>query len=373
MSSRPIRILHVVTSLEAGGMENGVANLARGLQPTGFSTHVCCLERAGAFAERLPGTVGLSVLGKGPGFSLQTVFALARVIGRLRPDLIHSHNLGPLIYGGLAACGGVWRPILHGEHAELNPEELSPRRLRQRSFFYRCCRRIHTVSNSLRDHLQRLGFPGRKLEVVVNGVDTIRFTPASREAARRHLNLPAAGTIVGIVGRFGPFKQHTLLIDAFARVARHRPDLHLLVVGGGGSERDRVTQQARTSEAAERIHLVGFQSEAAPCYQAMNLLVVPSTNEGLSNALLEGMASGIPALCHDACGNREVVSHGEDGLVFDLRSAEDLAARLDEAVADLPRLNEMGRQARAKMLAHYSLEVMVQNYARLYRELVTNP
>ena len=369
MRQSPLRILHVVTSLEPGGMENGVVNLARHLNPDQFSVHVCCLERAGAFQERLPAATKVSVLGKGAGFSVKTVVDLARLIGRTKPHLIHTHNLGPLIYSGLASVWGAWRPILHGEHAQLNNEELTPKRLRQRTVFFRACRRVHTVSHALRDHLIRLGFPGRKIEVVSNGVDAERFSPGPREAARRRLGLPVDAVVAGVVGRFGPFKRHNLLIEVFTRLAHERANFHLLVVGGGGAEQDRVTQQACASAAADRIHLVGFQQETAPCYQAMDLLVVPSINEGLSNALLEGMACGVPALCHEACGNGEVVAQGEDGFVFDLAEPDELSRRLQEALADPARLREMGRQARAKVLARFSLEVMVRNYERLYREL----
>ena len=369
MRSSPLRILHVVTSLEPGGMENGVVNLARHLEPEEFSVHICCLERAGAFQERLPAEAEVSVLGKSAGFSCKTVVDLARLIGRTKPHLIHTHNLGPLIYSGFASAWGAWRPILHGEHAQLNNEELTPKRLRQRAVFFHACQRVHTVSHALRDHLIQLGLPGHKIEVIINGVDAKRFSPGPCEAARRRLGLPADAVVVGVVGRFGPFKRHALLIESFTRLARERSDIHLLVVGGGGSEQDRVTQQALASGAADRIRMVGFQRETAPYYQAMDLLVVPSINEGLSNALLESMASGVPALCHEACGNREVVSHGEDGFVFDLAQPDDLSRCLQETLADPARLREMGRQARAKVLARFSLEGMVRNYERMYREL----
>jgi len=229
--------------------------------------------------------------------------------------------------------------------------------------------RVVTVSDYARQALVREGMPPRSVVTIHNGIPQEKY-PAQRTAAlRRQLRLEPDRLLIGIVGRFGPFKRHDCLIEAFARLAARRPDLHLLVVGGGGPEQERITRLARANPAAQRILLTGLQKEMAPCYQALDLLVVPSVNEGLSNALLEGMACGIPALCHDACGNREVVSHGEDGWVFDLRSAEELAIRLDEVLADPPHLRDLGRRAREKMLAHYSLEVMVRNYGRVYREL----
>src|SRR4051812_14284463 len=98
-----MKILHVVTSLEPGGMENGVVNIARGLEPCGMKTHVACLERSGPFAERLPASSEVRVLGKQSGFSVHATWQLVRLIADMRPSVIHSHNLGPLIYSALAS------------------------------------------------------------------------------------------------------------------------------------------------------------------------------------------------------------------------------------------------------------------------------
>jgi glycosyltransferase involved in cell wall biosynthesis len=364
-----LTILHVVVSLDPGGMENGIVNVARALDPAAFETHVCCLERRGKFAERLPRTENVSVLGKTSGFSWPATLRLRREISRTKPHVVHTHNLGPLIYGALASGLGFARPILHGEHAELTPDELTPRRLRQRRILYRCCRKIHTVSHALRDHLAALGFPASKLTVIANGVDTTRFTPGDRVDAKRTLGLPADSLVLGAVGRFGPHKRHAVLIDAFGALARQFTGAHLLIVGGGGPEEEAVSRQASESEAAQRIHLTGFQNDTCAHYRAMDLLVVASVNEGLSNALLEAMACGVPALAHLACGNSEAITDGADGFVADLGTPEKLHAHVHEALADPARLVEMGRRAREKVLASFSLDRMIAGYARVYRDL----
>src|SRR6188472_3490772 len=110
------KILHVVLSLEPGGMENGLVNVASRLCSEEFEVHVCCLERGGDFIQRLPNPAHVSVLKKPSGFSFRTVAALAKVISEVRPTLVHSHNLGPLIYSSLATGFGLSRPILQGEH-----------------------------------------------------------------------------------------------------------------------------------------------------------------------------------------------------------------------------------------------------------------
>ncbi|HEY3900154.1 MAG TPA: glycosyltransferase [Chthoniobacter sp.] len=362
-----LKVLHVVNSLDPGGMENGVVNIAHALAQRGITSHVACLERRGAFADRLPKGSEVFLLGKTSGFSPAAAWRLARLIGRVRPDVVHSHNLGALIYSGLATWGGWRRVLVHGEHSQLTEEERWPRRLRQRRFFYGGCRIVHTVSAAMRKELILLGFPAKKITDIANGVDITRFTPADHRDARIALSLPPDALAVGIVGRFGPFKRHIQLIEAFEQVAPRFPKARLLIIGGGGSEESTVAQRAKASSVRARIHLLGFQPDPRACYQALDLLVIPSVNEGFSNAALEAMACGVPVLARAECGHEQLITHGVDGWVEALPSATALAARLGEILAEPARLVDFGRNARKKVTGHFSLESMIAAYEDLYR------
>ena len=125
-------------------MENGLVNVARRLDPNEFQVYVTCLERGGEFAERLPEPDNVPVLEKPPGFSPRTVLRLAKEISRVQPALIHSHNLGPLIYSSFATGMGIRRPILHGEHG-LPAAQHTKKSMRQRKFFYGCCKKVQAV------------------------------------------------------------------------------------------------------------------------------------------------------------------------------------------------------------------------------------
>jgi glycosyltransferase involved in cell wall biosynthesis len=347
-------------------MENGVVNVSAALSPAEFEVHACCLARGGEFVRRFPNPRYVHVIGKDDGFSLSAVAALSRQIHRLSPDIIHTHNLGPLIYTALAAPSV---PILHGEHAELTASELRPHRRLIRRLLYRRARRVHTVSHSLRESLIRQGFPAEKIEVIVNGVDTARFQPGSREEARRQTGLPLDATLLGLVGRFGPFKRHAGLIEAFERLAPSHPALALLFAGGGGPLEQPTRLRAASSPFASRIHFAGFQLNPCPWYRALDLLVIPSVNEGLSNALLEAMASGIPALAHTACGNRDVIQDSANGYLRDLASTEQLLDSLGRILAEPGALPALGRAARLTIESGFAFPGMVAGYERLYRRL----
>lgn len=369
MSRDPLRILHVVFSLEPGGMENGLVNVAARLPREEFETHVCCLKRSGEFAARLPEPANVRALGKPEGLSPATVWKLAQAIRRVRPHVVHSHNFGPLLYSALAVPLAGSLPLLHGEHGQLTGNELLRSRLRLRRWLYRHCRRVHTVSQSLREHLIELGFPADKITPIVNGVDTDRFQPVDRAEARARVGLAATGPVLGIVGRLTPFKGHAALIRAFEQMAAAQPQARLLIVGGGGSEAERIAAQAQASPAAAQIVLTGHQPQPERYYQAMDFLAAPSVHEGLSNAVLEAMACGVPVLCHRACGNAEVVRSGENGWLADLETAEELAAELRRLLAAPEKLAAAGRRARETVHRDFSLDRMAAGYARLYREI----
>jgi glycosyltransferase involved in cell wall biosynthesis len=360
--------LHVVFSLDAGGLENGVINVANRLNGE-YEIHVACLDQPGRMAARFAQQDRLHRLERGEGFSIRAVARLARCIRATRPHVLHTHNLGPLIYGALASGLGRSIPILHGEHGQLTETDLEPKRLRQRRCFYRCARVIHTVSQGQAGELAACGLGAAKVKPVINGVDTSRFCPRDDLHCRARLGIPSEDLAIGMVGRFISSKRHETLIQAFEQVRSRGMPLHLLLVGAGGSEEECVRRRCQSSREAGFIHLFGFSEDPEHVYPALDLVVLPSVHEGLSNVVLEAMACGVPVLSHQACGSAEVIQSGVDGVVADLGSPELLAQELEQLVADRPRLRQFGQRAREKVMQSFSLERMSREYAALYDSL----
>lgn len=370
-SQRPLKILQIVLSLEPGGMENGVVSIANGLDPQLFETSICCIERTGEFAQRLRPSIDVTTLNKPPGFRFQAVRELAALIRTEAPDVLHTHNLGPLIYAAAARAISprLWRtPILHGEHGALQGDSLHPRRLRQRRLLYRLCKLIHTVSSGLRKELIDRGLPASKIIPLLNGVDAQRFAPPTDKAiAKRTLGLPSDRPVIGTVGRFIATKRHELTIQAFERLASTPTSPHLIMVGDGGSEKHRIHNLAASSPCIDRIHLLGHMSDPSPAYQAMDLLVMPSSHEGLANALLESMASGVPVLAHSACGAGEVITSGVNGTLVDIQTAADLADAIEALIADKSTLERLAATALTDAQQRFSVDAMVAGYSDAYR------
>ena len=368
-----VRVVHVVDSLGAGGMENGIANLANRLASHGVDSHVVALSHRGEFAERMPKPGQVTALGKGPGFDWRWSRTLYREILVLRPDIVHTHNLGPLIYAGLASLHPKFPPILHGEHAELDASEQAPRRLNLRRALYQRCAALHTVSESLSIHLRSHGLRHRQLIAIPNGVDTERFQPATALAdLRRQLGLPAPdeGFVFGMVARFGPFKRHKLLVEAFNLLANVHESVWLVLVGDGGPEATTVREQVAASPHASRILLPGFQANPAPWHQSFDLLVLPSINEGMSNALLEGMTCGTPVLAQASCGCSELIEDGITGFLMDCQNAQDLATSLSPFLSNPSGdWRRAGMRARQRVMETFSLDSMAAAYLSLYQSI----
>lgn len=363
-----VRVLEVVDTLEAGGMEHQLVHLINRLDPERFHFEVCCLRHAGVNATKLKPGVPVHTLQKAEGFQWRAVCSLRGIL-RQGFDLVHTHNLSPLIYAALATRGGI-TPIFHGEHAQLTPAEFTRKRLWQRRLLYRCCSAVHTVSSGQREELLKTGLHHPRLTAILNGVNTDHFKPPAsndeRRTSKAKLGLDADENLqwIGIVARFGAYKRHAELVRAFEALAASHPRTRLLMLGDGGPEKERVLQMARESQVASRIHWAGYQSDPAPWYQVMNLLVVPSLNEGLSNTTLEAMSCAVPVLSHDNCGAREMIQAHEGGWVRDLAGVEALKQALSETLSVLPEMGPIvGRAGRERVSRHFSWTGMAEQYS----------
>jgi len=365
-----IKVLHIVLSLEPGGMENGLVNVAKLLHNNGFDLYICCLERIGDFAERFPDKSKIILLNKPPGISFKTVYNLSRLIKNIKPDIVHTHNFGPLIYTSMAKLIQSGFKLLHGEHGMIKNEDSGKLKLLLRKFCYAKCDLIHTVSEGLKNHFIQSGFPEQKIIAIKNGVDTQKFTPGDKFDVRKKLSIPDNAIVLGIVGRFDSGKRHSILIEVFNQIASKSTELYLLMVGEGGDNCQKVKELVYASPYKDRILTPGFQKDMLHYYRAMDLLVIPSLKEGFPNVLLESMACGIPAIAHPTPGTIETIKNGYDGVITNLENKENIKITIENAITNLAKLKSMGINARLKIESMFSLEIMAENYAKVYKILV---
>jgi glycosyltransferase involved in cell wall biosynthesis len=217
-----------------------------------------------------------------------------------------------------------------------------------------------------------VGLPDKALETIVNGVDTARFKqPVGK--LEPTVAFPFSGdrsalTVLGCVGRFGQHKRHLELIEAFDQLGADHSEFRLLLVGDGGPMKTRALERMAASPFSDRIHWAGFQTDPAAFYQMMDVLVVPSVNEGLSNACLEAMACGVPVLANQSCGGEEILGGGEAGRVGLMDGADQIATAIASMV-DACRQGDFSSDAiREHVVQNFSLNTMVEGYKNLYRK-----
>jgi sugar transferase (PEP-CTERM/EpsH1 system associated) len=332
---------------------------------------VVCLSEAGAWRERLPATVEVIALAKRDGPALLMPFRLARLFTGLRPDVIHSRNWAAFDAIAAARLARV-RHVVHGEHGReaMDPRGENRRRNRLRRLLHPMVNRFVAVTEDLgRWLVQTVGVPARKVTVIPNGVDTARFAGEGRLAARRSLALADDAFVVGSVGRLDPVKDYASLLRAFAILVRQQPASRL-VLAGDGPERGRIEAHLAEASLGDRVLLLGERHDIPLVLAALDVFVLPSIAEGMSNVILEAMASGVPVVATSVGGNPELVDDGATGRLVPPRAPEALAQALAGYAADphLARLH--GKAGRERAVNRFSLERMVEAYQGLYEGLL---
>lgn len=366
---RRLHVVHVLHSLDVGGTENGVVNLMTALDE-GFRHTVIAMTSVGRTAARLPAGVTTIALGKRVGIDLHALTRLAALLRRLKPDIVHSRNWGAFdaVLAGRLAGAPV---IVHGEHGReaSDPWGLNGWRNRLRRCSAPLVNRFVTVSCDLRRWLvETVGIPATKVETIHNGVDVNRFSEEARDAGRRALGLPPGVTVIGTVGRLDPVKDQLGLIEAFARLD-HRGRTLALVIVGEGPCRTSLETRAQQPDVAGRVHLFGERSDVPLLLKGVDIFALPSIAEGISNTVLEAMATGLPVVATRTGGNPEVVEDGVTGALVPVGDRQALARALEAYVADPYLMTTHGKAGRQRATQEFGLERMAGCYRHLYLDL----
>jgi sugar transferase (PEP-CTERM/EpsH1 system associated) len=368
-AGRPPLIAHVIYRLDFGGLENGLVNLVNRLPAERFRHAIVCLAGFNAeFRKRIQRpNVELISLDKRPGKDLGAYLRFWRVLNRLRPDIVHTRNLGSVDLQWVACVAGV-RHRVHGEHGweASDPMGLDPRGLRIR----RACRpvihRYVPMSQDIARWLEAsVGVDAGRVRQLYSGVDVERFCPASDYP----LTANRYPLVLGTVGRLDPVKNHSSLLAAVASLAARFPDLRLTLVGDGPL-RASLEAQAASLGLTDRITFTGARSDTPDLMRSFDVFALPSINEGISNTILEAMAAGLPVVAGRVGGNPELVVDGVSGRLYDPAGRKALEQALLPYLTDPALRRAHGKAARDRVVQNFSLDAMIARYQSLYDELL---
>ncbi len=359
-----------------GGLENGVVNLINHL-PQYRHAVLALADCDPAFCARVqnPDTEFIS-LNKPPGQTLRMAPRYAAVLRRLRPDIVHTRNLAALeMQLPTWWVGGSAR--LHGEHGwgSDDPQGLAPGPRRLRRLFRPFVQRYVALSGELQRYLvDRVGVPAPRVERICNGVDTQRFQAAEcRQALEGSPFNDPSLCVVGTVGRMQSVKGQDVLTEAFIAALRAQPALAgrlRLVVVGDGPLRAVCQQKLAQAGMASLAWLPGERRDVPELMRGLDAFVLPSRAEGISNTILEAMASGLPVLATAVGGNAELVEAGRSGWLVPAGDVQALASGLAALAADPSALRQAGLAGRQRAEQRFSLDFMLGAYDALYRSLL---
>lgn len=375
---RPL-IGHVVYHFGTGGMENGMVMLFNNLPASKYRHAVICLAGYGDFRKRIHRQdITFHDLGKQAGNDLSWMPRLARLLKQLGVDILHTRNLNAMEAQFVAAWARVPGRV-HGEHGrdiyDLDGTNWKYNLLRRAAKHF-----IHqyvAVSQDLAQWLTRtIAVPPARVNQIYNGVDGQRFHP--RQGPRPDLGRPdffaGAQVVIGSVGRIAAVKDYPTLLQAFARLLEihNAPASLRLVLVGDGPQRQECMQLAENlSIGSQQVWFPGDRQDIDEWMRAMDVFVLPSIGEGISNTILEAMASGLPVVASRVGGNPELIQDGGNGTLFPVGDQEALAQALLLYSQDAQSRERAGKSARQRIEQNFIIERMARSYEAVYDKVLS--
>jgi len=357
-------ILHVVDSLERGGLERLVNDLAIAQHQAGQRALVFSLNHTDGYKAELEAHgVPVIVGGKQGGFDLKLLAKLRHAMAASDIQVVHAHNFVPSYYAAAAMMGLAGRPAQVVTCHDMG-FRLDNRRLRQ--LFLLSLKRVQGVAMVGQQVYQRFVgdgmVPADKAMTVLNAVPMTKYTApaAHRAAARLGLGLSQQDLVIGCVGRLVPLKNHQLLIRCLPELVKHFPQLKLVLIGDG-PVRDELADQGRSLGVAQHIVFAGLREQVDTLLPALDVFALPSTTEGVSIALLEACACGLAVVASRVGGNV-----GHSGLLFASQDQTELHKALMTLLESAELRQAMGARARQWAQANASLEALAERYQLLY-------
>jgi glycosyltransferase involved in cell wall biosynthesis len=357
----PLRVAHLMQYFAIGGLERMVEHLSVGAQSRGIESLVIgylgngpirtSLEKQGVRTVLLEGRAGLHP---------RLVVQLHALLRRERIDVLHTHHLGPFVYGAPAAalvgCGHV-----HTEHSH---ELYDTTRRRLLGALMPAFAEVVAVSPEVSKYRER--FRGR-CRVIQNGVPLPVINDSARVRARTILGADEDSFVVGCAARLSVEKDHAGLLDAFARLHESEPRA-ILACAGAGPLADALRSQSRAMGLESQVRWLGAVDDMQSFYSALDVCALNSVREGLPLSLLEAMSFGIPVVATDVGGVGELLADGA-GLTVPPRAPALLAEALRSVAADPSLAQALGRKGQARVRRNYSVDHMVDQYVQLYSEV----
>ncbi len=372
--NEPPLIAHVIFSLGVGGLENGVVNLINTMPEENYRHAIICIKNATDFRQRIKKqNVAIYELHKQEGHDFGAYLRMYRLLKQIKPAIVHTRNLAAIEYQLPAWLAGVKHRV-HGEHGwdVFDPDGNNRKYQQLRRFLSPLIDKFIPLSQHLEDYLRKkVGINPDKIVRICNGVDTKKFYPVSQKTSLPGCDLPFNSEFIyiGSVGRMHGVKDQLTLVRAFIRLLEKQPELKAnvrLIIIGDGPLRQQAIHLLESKGVAELAWLPGQRNDIADIMRRLDIFVLPSKAEGISNTILEAMATGLPVVATRVGGNPELIDDGETGRLVEKENNGDMAEALLDYVGNPEKRQRHGANGLEKVRRQYALEVMVNHYLAVY-------
>jgi len=380
---RPVRVAHIITRLCRGGAQENTFHTVRLADRGRYEVDLISgptrgregsmeadIRAAGVPIIREP----FLVRAPSPPHDILALRGLTKKLREGRYDLVHTHTSKAGILGRLAAERAGIRHVVHTPHGNVFHGYFNGPLTRlfvwmERHAARRTCRIIELTAGGVEEHLAEGIGQRDQYRVVFSGIDTAPYADAiaRREATRAALGIRPEEIAIGGVGRLEPVKGFTYFVAMARQLLDVEQPLRFFLIGEGAQK---AALQRQAEEAGVRVAFLGMRHDVPALMAALDLLVVPSINEGMGRVILEAGAAETPVVASRVGGIPDVVDDGETGLLAPPRAPEALAAAARELIRSPERRRLMGATARAKVVPHFSLERMVQRIETVYEEVL---
>ncbi len=369
--SKRTKLMVMVTNFHIGGTERQVANLALRIDPSRFDLHLACLKNSGELLKELEGlAVPRPEFRIGSLHALRTLWQairLSRYIRKHGIQIVHSYGFYPNVFAMTAAklAGNVVAIASIRDMGDgLTPLQTKVQR--------RVCRWANCVlvnADAIRQRLISQGYRPNNIVVIPNGITLTRYNEQQAGILRREFGLPPSSQVVVVFSRLNQMKGVQYFLDAAAIVARRFPGVRFLVAGDGANKKE-LEEKAERMGLGPQTVFAGFRCDVREWLPEADVSVLPSLSEGLSNSLLESMASGVPVIGARVGGNPEVIDHEVTGLLVPPKDANALANAMCRLLADKEMAARFGQAGRRRVAELFSVDGSVRQTTGLYRRLV---
>lgn len=364
-SSGKLRIAQLAVTLMIGGSERLAASIGRGLDPDQFEVVFGALAEDGPIGESLRGEGFVArAFQRRPGFDYRVLFRAWKFLREQKVDVVQTHHVAALIYGGIAARLAGAR-LIHTEH-EINTFKQFPGQMRWLRRLAPLVDRFVAIDPTIASFLESEGgIASRRIRVIRNGVELGRYHPRTDESAATDGARPF---VIGWIARLDPPKRPDLLISAVERLVRSSEQWRVRMIGPGKLT-EAIGRQIADAGLADQVELLGPRTDIADQLRRMDCYVLCSEAEGLPFSLVEAMATGLPCIASSVGGIPALVEDGKNGLLLESTDPAELASSIERLRADRTFGARLGARARQSALEGFDFRKTMAEYEDLFREV----